>query len=88
MQILPNKYAVGAAAVFPSLLGQSSSSAFLRGYGLFGELARVGGIGGLLAVIMYVCSNLPQFSVSMLISYHSIAAERSFLMDSYRRLKS
>ncbi|KAF2770441.1 Rft-1-domain-containing protein [Teratosphaeria nubilosa] len=41
--VLPNVYAVGAAAVVPSLLGRTEN--LLRQYGLLGDLVRVGAVG-------------------------------------------
>ncbi|KAK5684200.1 Oligosaccharide translocation protein rft1 [Elasticomyces elasticus] len=48
--LLPNMYAVGAAAVVPSLLNQTAGT--LGQYGLFGELARVGAVGGAFTVFI------------------------------------
>ncbi|KAK3109674.1 Oligosaccharide translocation protein rft1 [Teratosphaeriaceae sp. CCFEE 6253] len=50
LDMLPNVYAVGAAAVVPSLL--SRTKGLLEGYGLIGELARVGAVGGAFAAFM------------------------------------
>ncbi|KAK5704648.1 Oligosaccharide translocation protein rft1 [Elasticomyces elasticus] len=48
--LLPNMYAVGAAVVVPSLL--SRTAGMLVRYGLLGELARVGAVGGAFAVFI------------------------------------
>ncbi len=52
-QILPNLYAVGAAAVVPSILARTqNASPLLQSYGMMGELVRVCGIGGVFALIV------------------------------------
>ena len=48
--LLPNAYAVAATAVCSGILSQTAG--MLQQYGLFGELVRVGGIGGALAVTL------------------------------------
>ncbi|KAF2487095.1 Rft protein-domain-containing protein [Neohortaea acidophila] len=50
--VLPNMYAVGFAVAAPSVLTQSGKIGTFKAYGLFGELVRVGGVAGLLAVAM------------------------------------
>lgn len=50
--VLPNMYAVGFAVAAPSVLSQSGNIGIFKAYGLFGELVRVGGVAGLLAVAM------------------------------------
>ncbi|KAK1816000.1 Oligosaccharide translocation protein rft1 [Friedmanniomyces endolithicus] len=50
VDILPNVYAVGAAALVPSLLARTKGT--LGQYGLLGELVRVGVVGGAFAGFM------------------------------------
>jgi oligosaccharide translocation protein RFT1 len=50
--LLPNIYAMGAAAVVPNLLSQTGH--LLNQYGLLGELVRVGAIGGSFAIFVAV----------------------------------
>lgn len=49
-------YAVGVAAVTPGVLKQLEAMTILKRYGLLGELGRIGGVGILSALFMYVCS--------------------------------
>lgn len=57
-------YAVGVAAVVPSVLKQTEAAQLSKNYGLAGELAQVGGVGILFGIIMYVSLAIPLPSVS------------------------
>jgi hypothetical protein len=50
--IVPNLYAIAATAVVPSVLSKTQGA--LHQYGLFGDLAHVGGVGAVFAAFVYV----------------------------------
>lgn len=56
-------YAVGVAAVTPGVLRQLEIAKFLRGQGVLGELLRVGGVGLVPGLLMYV--SFSPLSISM-----------------------